>query len=403
MRKLFTLSVSILLAASSWAQTTGSDSKTTDGYQFKVVKENPITSIKNQASSGTCWSFSGIAFIESELIRMGKGHHDLADMYVVRRNYEDKAQKYVRLHGRLNFAEGGAFCDVVNTINEYGVVPEAEMRGINYNAGDTLHRHAEMSSALSGYLKAIIQNPNRKLSAAWFEGFKGILDAYMGKKPESFQYNGATYTPQSFAKSLGLNSDNYISLTSFTHHPFYTAFPIEVEDNWRWANSYNLPLDEMMQTMDYAIENGYTIAWASDVSEKGFSRNGIGVIPDEGSSDFVGSDQARWLGLSAGAKNDSIRRKIEEGPVKELTITQEMRQQAYDNYETTDDHGMQIFGIAKDVNGTKYYMVKNSWGLTGKYKGIWYVSEAFVRYKTMNFIIHKDALPKDIAKKLNLK
>lgn len=395
MKKLLVLSTTLLLSLSSWAQ---NEDKKSEGYQFTVVKENPITSIKNQGSSGTCWAFSGVGFLESELLKMGKGEHDLSEMYIVRRNYEDQAKKYVRLGGHLNFSQGGSFADVVETINEYGVIPNEEMTGLNY--GETGHKHGEMEAGLSGYINGIIKNPNKKLSTAWFTGFSGILDAYLGSKPESFTYKGKSYTPQSFAKELGLDSNNYISITSFTHHPFYSFFPIEVADNWRWALSYNLPIDDMIRVMDSAIENGYTVAWASDVSEIGFTRNGIGVMPDQESTDVIGSDQAHWLGLSLAEKNKAIRDKIEEGPVKEITVTQEMRQLAYDNYETTDDHGMQIFGIAKDQNGTKYYMVKNSWGETGKYKGIWYVSETFVKYKTMNIIVNKNSLPKDIANKL---
>jgi len=389
MKNLLTLILLLFAGSALYAQ---------DGYQFSVVRENPITSIKNQSSSGTCWSFSALAFIESELIRTGKGEHDLSEMYIVRRNYKDKAVKYIRVHGSLNFAQGGSFADAIETINEYGVIPEEVYNGLNY--GETVHRHSEMEAGLSGYLKGIAQNGNRKLSTAWTKGFDGILDAYFGQLPTEFQYKGKTYTPQSLAKELGLNSDNYISLTSFTHHPFYEPFAIEIPDNWRWSLSYNLPVDEMMKAVDYALENGYTIAWATDVSEIGFTRNGIGVIPDEDAAENIGSDQAHWLGLSQNEKNNILRNKIERGPVKEKVITQEMRQITFDNYETTDDHGMQIYGIAKDQNGNKYYMVKNSWGEAGKYKGLWYVSEAFVKYKTMSLVIHKDALPKEIARKL---
>ncbi len=392
---MFVLSLSLLMAWSAWAQETAS------GYQFSVVKENPITSIKNQGSSGTCWCFSALGFIESELIRKGKGEHDLSEMYIVRRNYADKAQKYVRLNGSLNFAQGGAFSDAIETINEYGVMPNDVYKGLNY--GEDSHKHSEVEAILTGYVKAVTANKNKKLSTAWFAGFNGVLDAYFGVVPTQFDYSGKTYTPQSFAKSLDLDSNDYISLTSFTHHPFYTSFPIEVPDNWRWSLSYNLPIDELMQVFDNALENGYTVAWASDVSEIGFTRNGIAVIPDEAATENAGSDQAHWLGLSVGERTNQLKAKVDLSPLKEKVITQEMRQIAYDNYETTDDHGMQIYGIAKDQNGTKYYMVKNSWGDAGKYKGIWYASDAFVKYKTISMVIHKDALPKDIAKKLGFK
>jgi len=391
MKKLFILSVSLLMTFIAFGQAE-------DGYQFVVVKENPITPIKNQSSSGTCWSFSGVGFLESELLRAGKGEFDLSEMYIVRRNYADKAHKYVRLNGFLNFSQGGSFADVIETLDEYGVIPNSEMAGLNY--GETIHKHGELESVLSGYMKGLIQNKNKRLSTAWSAGFNGILDAYLGAMPEKFDYEGKSYTPQNFAEWLGLKSDNFVSITSFTHHPFYSKFAIEVPDNWRWSGSYNLPLDDMMKVIDNAIENGYTIAWATDVSEAGFSRKGMAMVPDDQSSDNIGSDQAHWLGLKEADRTAKLKERVEKGPVKELTITQELRQAGYDNYETTDDHGMQIYGIAKDQNGTKFYMVKNSWGEAGNYNGIWYASEAFVRYKTISFIINKSALPKDIAKKL---
>ena len=370
-------------------------------YNFTVVKENPITSIKNQANSGTCWSFAGVSFLESELLKMNKGSHDLSEMYIVRRNYEDKAIKYVRLHGNLNFAGGGSFADVIETIDEYGIVPENEYRGLEY--GEVNHKHGEIDHLLSAYMTGVIANKNRSLSPVWFKGFKGILDAYFGEKPESFQYEGKTITPQSYATVLGLKSDNYVSLSSFNHHKFYTQFPVEVPDNWRWASSYNLPLDEFIESIDNALMNGYTVAWATDVSEVGFSRSGIAIVPDLESDENAGSDQAHWLGLSASERTNEVRSKIGKEVLKEKIITQEARQIGYDNHETTDDHGMHIYGIAKDQNGNKFYMVKNSWGETGPYKGLWYVSEAFVRFKTTNITLNKAGLPNAIAKKLNIK
>ena len=370
-------------------------------YNFTVVKENPITSIKNQANSGTCWSFAGVSFLESELLKMNKGSHDLSEMYIVRRNYEDKAIQYVRLHGNLNFAGGGSFADVIETIDEYGIVPENEYRGLEY--GEVNHKHGEIDHLLSAYMTGVIANKNRSLSPVWFKGFNGILDAYFGEKPESFQYEGITITPQSYATVLGLKSDNYVSLSSFNHHKFYTQFPVEVPDNWRWASSYNLPLDEFIESIDNALMNGYTVAWATDVSEVGFSRSGIAIVPDLESDENAGSDQAHWLGLSASERTNEVRSKIGKEVLKEKLITQEARQIGYDNHETTDDHGMHIYGIAKDQNGNKFYMVKNSWGETGPYKGLWYVSEAFVRFKTTNITLNKAGLPNAIAKKLNIK
>lgn len=391
------LPVCLILALSLQAQAP-KDTTAGTGYKFTVVKENPITSVKNQANSGTCWSYSGVGFLESELIKSGKGTLDLSEMYIVRRNYEDKAAKFVRLGGKLNFGQGGSFADVVGTLDEYGVLPNSDYEGLNY--GEPKNSHGELEGVLSSYIKSLVDN--KKLSTAWFSGFKGILDAYLGKVPQTVSVGGKSMTPQAYAQSLGLKSDNYVSISSFTHHPFYSQFAIEVPDNWRWANSYNLPLDEFMQVIDNAIENGYTVLWGSDVSEIGFTRDGLAVIPDQTAAENIGSDQAHWLGLSQIEKNNELKKKINAGPVKELSITQELRQKAYDNYETTDDHGMQIYGIAKDQNGTKYYMVKNSWGEAGKYKGLWYASESFVRYKTLNYVVNKNAIPKEIRKKLNI-
>lgn len=395
MKKLIV--ASLLLACS--LTTIGAQEKTEGEYVFTPVKELKITPVKNQNRTGTCWCFSTLGFLESELIRMGKGEQDLSEMYIVNHTYKDKADKYVRLHGKLNFAQGGSFYDVLYAWKNYGIVPETAMTGLQY--GEDMHAHSEMEQLAASYVSTLIKNPNGKLSTAWKKGFDGIIDAYLGELPQTFTYNGKEYTPKSYAAELGLNPDDYISVTSFTHYPFYSAFPIEVEDNWRWSDSYNLPLDEFMQVFDYAINNGYSIAWGADVSEKGFTRNGVAVMPDIELLERTGSDQDHWLGLSRSEKDTEIKKMLEK-PCQELTITQEMRQQAYDNYQTTDDHGMQIYGIAKDQNGKKFYMVKNSWGTDNKYKGTWYASEAFVAYKTMNIVIHKDALPKTIKTKLGI-
>lgn len=392
MRKLTFILVAFLISVSMSAQ----DEK--KGYEFTVIKENAITSVKNQANTGTCWSFSAMSFLESELLRMGKGTHDLSEMYNVRRNYEDKADKYARTHGHMIFAQGGSFADVVETLDEYGLVPEEAYTGLL--DGNDRHNHTEMEKVLAGYVKGLI--PGRSLSKQWKVAYNGILDTYMGEKPETFTYEGKTYTPQQFRDYLGIKQSDYISITSYTHEPFYKSFAIEVPDNWRWAHSYNLPVDEMMESIDHALLNGYTIAWASDVSEAGFTRQGIAVMPDENAVENAGTDQAKWLGLSESERKSSMSGKIGSEILKEKTITQEMRQEAYDNYETTDDHGMHIYGIAKDQEGNKYYMVKNSWGETGPYNGLWYASEAFVRYKTMSIVINKASLPKNVAKKLSL-
>ena len=371
------------------------------GYQFTDIKRLPATSVKDQARAGTCWSWSGISFFESEMIRMGKEPIDLSAMYIVRHAYSDKATKFVRLHGSMNFAVGGAFCDVMHVIKNYGIVPMDVYMGLNY--GEPNHAFGEIDDVLAGYINAVIKNSNKKLSTAWKKGFDGILDAYLGEEPEKLEYKGKEYTPRTFADEVvGLNMDDYVSLTSFTHHPFYSQFAIEVPDNWLWGMSYNLPIDELAQVMSNAIDNGYTFAWASDVSERGFqtSQPGVAVVPTTDTKEMSGAEIAKWEAMPKGNQTPDAFR---QGPAPEKEITQEMRQQEFDNYLTTDDHGMHVIGKAKDQNGTVYYIVKNSWNQYNKFGGYFYASEPFMKYKTMNIIVHKNAIPKDIRKKLGIK
>lgn len=399
-KKWMTLSVLMFASFSSMYAQEEQQVQKEDGYQFTTVKEVKITPVKNQNRTGTCWSFSGVGLIEAELLRTGKGEYNLSEMFIANHSYKDKADKFVRLHGKLNFAQGGSFADVIYVFKHYGAVPADLYKGLEY--GENTHVHGELSEIATAYVNAVIKNPDKKLSTAWKKGFDGVIDTYLGKLPETFTYQGKQYTPKSFGESLGLNFDDYVSLTSYTHHPFYSQFPLEIEDNWRWAQSYNLPIHELMEVFDHAINNGYAIAWGSDVSERGFTRNGIAVAADIEALESSGSDQARWVGLSRTEKEAEIRKMVEK-PCKEIEVTQELRQQAYDNYQTTDDHGMLIYGIAKDQTGKKFYMVKNSWGTESKYKGLWYASERFVAYKTMNIVLHKDALPKAIKSKLGIK
>ncbi|WP_319504701.1 C1 family peptidase [Bacteroides graminisolvens] len=377
--------------------TVAQEPKKEEGFVFSTVKENPITSIKNQNRSSTCWSFSSLAFLESELLRQGKGEYDLSEMFVVHHTMADRAERYVRLHGDNSFSPGGSFYDVVYCMNNYGLVPQEAMNGIMY--GDTLPVHNELDAVAEAYVNAIAKGKLTKLTPVWMNGLNAIYDTYLGKCPEKFSYKGKEYTPLTFAKSLGLNADDYVSLTSYTHHPFYKKFAIEIQDNWRNGESWNLPIDEFMTVIDNAVNNGYTVAWGSDVSEDGFTRDGIAVVPQMNRTDLTGSDMARWTGLTMADK----RKELTSKPMPEMEITQEMRQKAFNNWETTDDHGMLIYGTAKDQNGKEYYMVKNSWGTNNKYKGTWYASKSFVKYKTMNILVHKDALPKEIAKKLGFK
>jgi len=397
MKKCILLLSLAAFATSVFAQ----EEKKDEVVQFTTVKELKTTSVKNQNRSSTCWSFSGLGFLEAELLRMGKGEYDLAEMFIVHYNFTDKAEKFVRLHGEGSFGPGGSFYDVLHVLKHRGIVPESEMTGLNY--GEELPVHNEIDVIAKAYVDAVIKNRNGKLSPAWMKGYTAVIDAYLGKIPEKFMYNGKEYTPKTFAASLSLNADDYVSLTSYTHHPFYSSFALEIQDNWRWADSYNLPMNELMSVFDNAINTGYTIAWGADVSEKGFTRTGIATVPDVNLTEMSGSDQARWLGLTPRERDAEIAKSVGNPEVYEKTITQEMRQIAYDNYETTDDHGMVIYGIAKDPSGKKFYMVKNSWGLTGNYKGIWYVSEAFAQYKTMNIVVHKNAIPAALKQKLGIK
>ena len=386
---------SIIAAAACSIIAVSASAQKAPEYEFTVIKENPVTPVKNQFRSGTCWCYSGLSFIESEIIRTKGIETNLSEMFVVGNSYRDRAVKYVRLDGALRFSPGSSFGDVLHVIDDYGIVSEEAMSGMNY--GTELPEQNELDAVLKGYVDAVAKNPNKKLTTAWLNGFDGIVAAYLGEYPESFTANGATYTPESYRDFLGIKMEDYVNLSSFSHHPFYEEFIIEVPDNWRWDTAYNLPIDEFMQVMTYAVENGYTIAWGSDISEKGFTRNGVAIIAEEKAKAAVGSDQEHWVGKA------EQKEEVKADLPKEVIYTQEMRQDDYDRKTTTDDHGMHIYGLAKDQNGTKYFMVKNSWGETGKYKGMWYSSEPFVRAKTLNIVVHKDALPKDIKKKLGIK
>lgn len=399
MKKSILVAVIFAIFGSAFAQ--DAETKEEEGYKFSVVKQLDATSVKNQYRAGTCWSFSGLSFIESEIMRMGKGEHDLSEMFIVRNTYHNKADKYVRMHGILNFGQGGAFHDVTEMIREYGIVPQEAYQGLNY--GTEKDVHGELDAILKAYLDAVVKNKNKKLTPVWLTAYDKVLDTYLGEKPEKFNYKGKEYTPQSYAKSLGFDADNYIEIGSFTHKPFYKKFILEVQDNWMWDAIYNVKMNEMTEIMDNAIENGYTIAWGADVSEKGFSwKNGVAVVPQEAKENLTDSEQSKWSEMS-----ERERAKLFysfSSPAKEKVITQEMRQEGYDNYQTTDDHGMHITGIVKDQNGTKYYIVKNSWSAKGNdYAGYFYASETFVQLKTIDFMIHKDALTKDMKKKLDIK
>ena len=368
---------------------------------FTIVKENPITSVKDQNRSGTCWAYSTLSYFESEILKNTGKTYDLCESFVANKDYMDRAVQVVRYHGDMQFAQGGSAYDVYYVLKNYGICPEDAMPFPGSLYGDSLNNFNEFFSLLEPYVEGIATNKASKISGQWKVGFQGILDAYLGKCPENFTYEGKNYTPKSFASSLGLNMDDYVTITSYTHHPFYSQFVVEVQDNWRNPASYNLPMDEMMQIIDNAVMNGYAVAWGGDVSEPGFTRDGLAYMIDaKKMQSLQGSDMARWLGLSAAKRRNLI--DSLGCNVPEVQPTQEMRQERFDNWELTDDHGMLIYGIAKDQNGKEYYMVKNSWGEAGKYKGTWYMTKTFIAANTMDYMVNKNAIPANIRKKMGI-
>ncbi len=357
-------------------------------YKFTVVKSLDANAVQNQGQTGTCWSFSSMSFFESELIRMGKGKEfNLAEMYIARKAYPLKADNYIRMHGRANMAEGGGFSDVVNVIRRYGMVPEEVYTG-KKNPKDP-HNHAVLEATLKGIVNAAADDKNSKIDfEATHQAVEAACDAFLGKAPEKFTYKGKEYTPKSYAESTGINPDDYVFLTSYTHHPFYSKFTLEVPDNWNWDQMYNLPLNEFQEVMHNAINTGFTFAWASDVSEKGFRfKDGLAIVPEIPYSDMTDEEKA-----------DLVKK-----PHAQFKVTQENRQKAFDNYESQDDHGMHVVGIVKDQKDTPYYIVKNSWGTDrNECDGYFYASESYVLYKTTSIMLHKKAIPPAIAKKLGI-
>ena len=394
----------ISISFNSFSQSKFETNKKDSEYKFKVLKDLEATDVQDQGRTSTCWSFSSLSFFESEIIRIKKERHNLSEMFIVRNAYLGKAENYLRMYGTFTFGPGGAFHDIPWVIKRYGIVPEEVYGGLNYGA--SAHKHSEMEAVVESAVKALAKKPqNGKLTPVWKNGIEGILDAYLGDMPSNledynFTYKGEKYTPKTFSESLGLNMEDYISLTSFTHHPFYSNFVLEVQDNWAMQSSYNLPLDEFMEVMESALMQGYTFAWGADVSEKGFGyRDALAILPeDESTIKKSGKDSKRY--------NDAGAERISNAfysPVKEKQISQKDRQIAFDNQETTDDHGMHVTGLVEDQNGTKYFIVKNSWGESNEKDGYFFASYPYVRYKTLNIQVHKDVLSKNLKKKLGLK
>lgn len=396
-----TIVLALLAVCTLGAHAEKKDSVNPNKPVFTVVKKNPITSIKDQNRSGTCWDYSTLSYFESEILKATGKTYDLCESFVANKTYMDRAIQVVRLHGDCQFSEGGSTYDPLYCLEHYGICPEKAMPFPGSLYGDSLNNFGEFFSVMTPYVQSVAKSSLKKISSQWKVGLQGILDAYLGKCPEQFTYEGKTYTPKTFAASLGLDWNNYVSLTSFSHHPFWTQFAVEVQDNWRNPLTWNVPIDDLQKILDNAIMNGYTIAWGGDVSEEGFTRKGLAYNVDEKKlENMKGSDMARWLKLTP-AKKKSIVDSLGVN-VPEVVPTQKQRQERFDDWELTDDHGMLIFGIAKDQNGKEYYMVKNSWGKSGDYDGIWYMTKNFIIANTMDFMVNKNAVPKDIRKKCNI-
>ncbi len=408
MKSYLTLSLMAAAAISAMAQTPvetdtvkAAEADTVKGFVFTDVIKIPTTSVKDQNKSGTCWCFAGTSHLEDEILHNGGDSLNLSEMWTVRHCYLEKARRYVRTQGNGHFSAGGSILDVPHVFETYGIVPEDVYSGLNY--GEEKHDHTELDNAITAYLNVVAHG--KKLSTAWEAGLNGIFDAYFGPLPTTFTYNGKTYTPESYAASLKLNMDDYVPLTSFTHHPFYKAFGLEVADNWLWGQYYNLPLTEFKAAVDYALEKGYTVVWAADVSEKGFKwKEGYAVLPAEKiETNMDATELARWVKLSD-SDREAERFNVEDpAHLTEMEVTPEIRQEMFDRLETTDDHGMVIVGTATDQAGNRYYKVKNSWDTNQVYGGYFYVSEPYFLAKTMSVLVNKNGLPKGTLKKLNIK
>jgi bleomycin hydrolase len=387
------IATSLLVGASSFAQDNlvnslkiNASEKSKEAFKFTDVINIENTSIKNQGSSGTCWSYSANSFLESEMIRMGKKPVELSQIFSARNAYIEKGRNYVRMHGAVTLGDGGAFHDVMNMYRKYGAVPQSVYTGLNY--GTDKNKFGEMAALGEALLAAVVKNPNGELTPNWEKAYTAVIDSYLGQTPKSFDYNGKKYTPESFAKEVvGINADDYIEISSLQEYPYYSKFVLMVPDNWAFDQVYNVKLNELTEIIDNALKSGYTVAWGGDVSEKTFSwKNGVAFVAEKKLDDMTPEEKADLF----------------NGPKKEAVVTEEMRQKSFDNYTTTDDHGMHIVGLSKDQNGKEYYIVKNSWGTTNDYKGYLYMTKEFVKYKTTDIMLNKKAISADMAKKLKL-
>lgn len=360
--------------------------KSKESFKFTEQINLGTTSVKAQGSSGTCWSYATNSFLESEMIRIGKQPVELSQIFSARNVYVEKGKNYVRMHGAVTLGDGGSLHDVINMYKKYGTVPREVYTGLNY--GTDKNKFAEMAAINEGVLTAVVKNPNGVLTPNWEKAYAAVIDSYLGKVPENFAYKGKNYTPQSFAKEVvGINPDEYVEMSSFTNAPYYQKTFLAVPDNWSFDQVYNVKINDMTDVIDNALKKGYTVAWATDVSEKSFSwKNGVAYVPTKSFDDMTADEKANMF----------------NGPKEEPEITAEMRQTAFDNYTTTDDHGMHIIGLAKDQTGKEYYIVKNSWGETNDYKGYLFVTKNFVKYKTTALMVNKGGIPAEIAKKLGV-
>jgi bleomycin hydrolase len=360
--------------------------KSKESFKFTDVINLANTSVKNQGSSGTCWSYSGNSFLESEMIRIGKQPVEISQIFTARNAYVEKGKNYVRMHGAVTLGDGGSLHDVTNMLKKYGAVPQEVYTGLNY--GTAKNKFAEMAALTEGLLVAAVKNPNGELTPNWIKAYEAVIDSYLGQVPQNFNYKGKNYTPQTFAKEVvGLNADEYVEFSSYSNVPYYTKTMLMVPDNWSFDMIYNVRLNDMTDIIDNALKNGYTVAWATDVSEKSFSwKNGIAYVPTKKVDEMTPEEKENMF----------------NGPKPEMEITEELRQKAFDNYQTTDDHGMHIVGVSKDQDGKEYYIVKNSWGATNDYKGYLYVTKNFIKYKSTALMVNKGAIPAAIAKKMGI-